>query len=206
MGPSGSGKSTLLQCVAGLDRADAGTVWLGDVELGALSERDLDRLRAERIGFIFQSFNLLPELTAWENIVLPLELAGRPANDAVLAPVIEAVGLSDRLHHRPAELSGGQRQRVAFARALATDPQLVVADEPTGSLDSHASAEVLGLLRHSVDALDRTVVMVTHDPAAAAYADRVVFLGDGRIVDELIGPTADSVLARMAATGSVVNR
>ena len=197
MGPSGSGKSTLMHCVAGLDTPSGGRVWLGDTEITALSDNALTALRRDRIGFIFQAFNLLPTMTAWENITLPLDLAGRRADPAFADTIIDAVGLRDRLTHRPSQLSGGQQQRVACARALITRPDVVFADEPTGALDSRSSTEVLGFLRRSVVELGQTVVMVTHEPAAAAYADRVLFLADGRVVDEMRTPTADSVLDRM---------
>jgi len=197
MGPSGSGKSTLMHCVAGLDEPTGGQVFLGDAELTGMSDNELTALRRDRVGFVFQAFNLLPTLTAWENIKLPLDLAGRSPDREVAKKIIEAVGLGDRLHHRPNQLSGGQQQRVACARALITRPDVVFADEPTGALDSAASAQLLGLLRTSVDDLGQTVVMVTHEPAAAAYADSVLFLADGRLVDELSAPTADRVLDRM---------
>jgi putative ABC transport system ATP-binding protein len=186
MGPSGSGKSTLMHCVAGLDRPDGGRIWLGETELTGLRDDVLTALRRDRIGFVFQSFNLLPTLTAAENITLPFDLAGRRADMAAVRAVVDVVRLGDRLDHRPSQLSGGQQQRVAVARALVTRPDVVFADEPTGALDSVASAELLGFLRHSVDALGQTVVMVTHDPAAAAYADRVVHLADGVIVDDRV--------------------
>ncbi|MEV4711424.1 ABC transporter ATP-binding protein [Micromonospora sp. NPDC049374] len=194
MGPSGSGKSTLMHCLAGLDRPTAGTVRVGDAELGRLDDRRLTLLRRDRIGFVFQKFNLLPALRAAENITLPLDIAGRRPDPAWLRQVVAAVGLTDRLRHRPAELSGGQQQRVAVARALITKPWVIFADEPTGNLDSRAGAEVLLLLREAVDTLGQTVVMVTHDPVAAAHADRVVFLADGRLVRELAEPTAERVL------------
>nr|WP_233158989.1 ABC transporter ATP-binding protein [Actinophytocola xanthii] len=197
MGPSGSGKSTLMHCVAGLDTPTGGRVRLGGVDLTGLADDELTALRRDRVGFVFQAFNLLPTLTAWENITLPLDLAGRRPDPRLAETVIEAVGLADRLHHRPAQLSGGQQQRVACARALVTGPEVVFADEPTGALDSRASADLLALLRRGVDELGGTVVMVTHEPAAAAYADRVLFLADGRLVDELDGPTAERVLDRM---------
>ena len=197
MGPSGSGKSTLMHCVAGLDVPTSGRVLLGGVELSGLSDDDLTALRRDRVGFVFQAFNLLPTLTALENITLPLDLAGRRPDPALTESIIAAVGLGDRLDHRPSQLSGGQQQRVACARALITGPDVVFADEPTGALDSRASADLLGLLRRSVDDLGQTVVMVTHEPVAAAYADRVLFLADGRLVDELTAPTADRVLDRM---------
>jgi putative ABC transport system ATP-binding protein len=199
MGPSGSGKSTLMHCLAGLDTVDSGTVWLGDTELTGLDERALTRLRRDRIGFVFQSFNLLPVLTAGENIRLPLTIAGRRPDAEWLARLVDAVGLRPRLDHRPAALSGGEQQRVAVARALATRPAIVFADEPTGNLDSRSGADLLGLLRRSVDEFGQTVVMVTHDPVAAGYADEAVFLADGRIVDTLDRPTADRVLDRMKA-------
>jgi putative ABC transport system ATP-binding protein len=197
MGPSGSGKSTLMHCVAGLDQPTEGQVWVGDTELSALSDDRLTDLRRDRIGFVFQAFNLLPTLTALENILLPLDLAGRRPDRAALEAIIDAVGLRDRLDHRPSQLSGGQQQRVACARALVTKPDVVFADEPTGALDSASSADLLSFLRRSVDELGQTVVMVTHDPAAAAYADRVLFLADGRIVGEMGDPTAEGVLDRM---------
>ncbi|MFE7975131.1 ABC transporter ATP-binding protein [Streptomyces shenzhenensis] len=197
MGPSGSGKSTLMHCVAGLDTFSSGSVRIGDTELGSLKDKQLTKLRRDKIGFIFQAFNLLPTLTALENITLPMDIAGRKPDKQWLDTVIQMVGLSGRLGHRPSQLSGGQQQRVAVARALAAKPEIIFGDEPTGNLDSRSGAEVLGFLRNSVRELGQTVVMVTHDPVAAAYADRVVFLADGRIVDELYGPTADSVLDRM---------
>ena len=182
MGPSGSGKSTLMHCVAGLDRPDEGRIWLGDTELTGLRDDALTALRRDRIGFVFQAFNLLPTLTARENITLPFDLAGRKPDPLVVQGIVDVVGLGDRLDHRPGQLSGGQQQRVAVARALVTRPDVVFADEPTGALDSVASAEILGFLRRSVDELGQTVVMVTHDPAAAAYADTVLTLADGRVV------------------------
>ncbi|MEU3979718.1 ABC transporter ATP-binding protein [Streptomyces sp. NPDC026672] len=197
MGPSGSGKSTLMHCVAGLDTFTSGSVRIGDTELGSLKDKQLTKLRRDKIGFIFQAYNLLPTLTALENITLPMDIAGRKADKEWLDSVIRMVGLADRLGHRPAQLSGGQQQRVAVARALASRPEIIFGDEPTGNLDSRSGAEVLGFLRNSVRELGQTVVMVTHDPVAAAYADRVVFLADGRIVDEVHAPTADTVLDRM---------
>ncbi|WP_030422163.1 ABC transporter ATP-binding protein [Streptomyces sp. NRRL F-5065] len=197
MGPSGSGKSTLMHCVAGLDTFSSGSVRIGDTELGSLKDKQLTRLRRDKIGFIFQAFNLLPTLTALENITLPMDIAGRRPDREWLDSVIGMVGLADRLGHRPSQLSGGQQQRVAVARALASRPEIIFGDEPTGNLDSRSGAEVLGFLRNSVRQMGQTVVMVTHDPVAAAYADRVVFLADGRIVDEVHAPTADSVLDRM---------
>ncbi|MFD3913822.1 ABC transporter ATP-binding protein [Streptomyces sp. NPDC058603] len=197
MGPSGSGKSTLMQCLAGLDTPSSGQAWIGDSDLAALSDRSLTRLRRDRIGFIFQAFHLLPTLTVAENITLPLGIAGKDPDRQWLDQVIAALGLSDRLTHRPPQLSGGQQQRVACARALAGRPEIIFADEPTGNLDTRSGAEVLVLLRSLVRQLGQTIVMVTHDPSAAAYADRVVFLADGRVVDELDAPSADRVLDRM---------
>ncbi|HYY77652.1 MAG TPA: ABC transporter ATP-binding protein [Actinomycetes bacterium] len=201
MGASGSGKSTLLHCLAGLDGVDGGEVRLGDVDLTRLNERQLTRLRRDRVGFIFQSFNLLPTLTAAENIELPLAIAGRRPDRAWVDRVVDAVGLGDRLRHRPAELSGGQQQRVAAARALAGRPAVVFADEPTGNLDSRSTAELLAFLRRSVDELGQTVVMVTHDPAAAGHTDEVVFLADGRVVGRMLQPTAERVLDRLKTLG-----
>ncbi|MEZ0092984.1 ABC transporter ATP-binding protein [Streptacidiphilus sp. EB129] len=197
MGPSGSGKSTLMHCLAGLDTVTSGRIWIGDTEISSLGDKQLTRLRRDRIGFVFQAFNLLPTLTAEENITLPGDIAGRRTDPDWLRQIVETLGLGDRLRHRPAELSGGQQQRVAVARALASRPQIIFADEPTGNLDSRSGTEVLGFLRDSVDQLGQTVVMVTHDPSAAAHADLVLFLADGRIVDRLADPTADAVLERM---------
>ncbi|MEU5583738.1 ABC transporter ATP-binding protein [Streptomyces chrestomyceticus] len=197
MGPSGSGKSTLMHCMAGLDSISSGSALIGDTELTGLNDKKLTQLRRDKIGFIFQAFNLLPTLTALENITLPMDIAGRKADRDWLDRIVSTVGLSGRLKHRPAQLSGGQQQRVAVARALASQPEIIFADEPTGNLDSRSGAEVLGFLRESVRAMQQTVVMVTHDPVAAAYADRVIFLADGRIVEELYEPTADAVLDRM---------
>lgn len=197
MGPSGSGKSTLMHCLAGLDAVSRGEVFVGDTKLTGLSERALTNLRRHRIGFIFQQFNLLPALTAAENIRLPLSIAGRRSDPAWFDTVIDTVGLRDRMGHRPSQLSGGQQQRVACARAMLARPEIVFADEPTGNLDSRASAQVLNFLRHSVQTFGQTIVMVTHDPSAAAYADRVVFLADGQVVAALVNPTADSVLDTM---------
>jgi putative ABC transport system ATP-binding protein len=197
MGPSGSGKSTLLQCAAGLDRSTSGSVTLGGTELTDLSETELTLLRRERIGFVFQAFNLLPSLTAEQNVALPLRLAGRRPSKARVREVLEQVGLGDRARHRPTELSGGQQQRVALARALITRPEVLFGDEPTGALDSRTSREVLDLLRAMVDREGQTVVMVTHDPVAASYADRVVFLVDGRVNGELTGAGAEDIAARM---------
>jgi putative ABC transport system ATP-binding protein len=201
MGPSGSGKSTLMHCVAGLDSLSSGQVMLGTTDLGSLSDKQLTLLRRERIGFVFQAFNLVPTLTAIENITLPLDLAGRRPDRAWLDQVIATVGLGDRLDHRPSELSGGQQQRVAVARALASRPEIIFADEPTGNLDSRSGNEVLGFLRRAVRDHGQTIVMVTHDPVAASYADSVVFLADGRIVDAMDSPTPQKVLDRMKAFG-----
>ena len=197
MGPSGSGKSTLLHCVAGLDTPTSGKVFVGDVDLTTLDERRLTLLRRERIGFVFQAYNLVPTLTAAENITLPLDIAGRSADRAWFDTVVDTVGLRDRLDHRPSELSGGQQQRVAGARALVSRPTIVFADEPTGNLDSRSSAELLAFLRSAVDDHGQTLVLVTHDAAAASRADRVVFLGDGRVVDEMREPTAERILDRL---------
>jgi putative ABC transport system ATP-binding protein len=202
MGPSGSGKSTLLHVLAGLDRPSVGEIYVGDTEITRLKDKALTLLRRDQIGFIFQSFNLLPTLTAAENIVLPIKIAGRKPDAFWVQSIVETVGLTDRLSHRPSQLSGGQQQRVAAARALASRPQIVFADEPTGALDSRSGAELLGFLRTAVKELDQTVVMVTHDPVAASYADRVLFLADGKIVDEMTSPTADSVLDYMKRLGA----
>jgi putative ABC transport system ATP-binding protein len=202
MGPSGSGKSTLLHVLAGLDRPTSGEIYLGDTEITSLKDKALTLLRRDRIGFIFQSFNLLPTLTAAENIVLPMRIAGRKPDAFWVDQIVETVGLEARLHHKPSELSGGQQQRVAAARALASRPQIVFADEPTGALDSKSGSELLGFLQGAVRDLDQTVVMVTHDPGAAAYADRVLFLADGQIVDEMSAPTADAVLDYMKHLGA----
>jgi putative ABC transport system ATP-binding protein len=202
MGPSGSGKSTLLHCLAGLDRLTDGQAFVGEVELGTLSDRELTLLRRTRVGFVFQALNLVPTLTARENITLPLTLAGRTPDPAWFDEVIATVDLGDRLGHRPAELSGGQQQRVAVARALLTRPAIVFADEPTGNLDSRSGAEILDFLRRAVDETGQTIVMVTHDPAAAAHADAVVFLADGRIVDHMADPTAERVLDTIKRLGS----
>ena len=203
MGPSGSGKSTLMQCMAGLDQLTSGQSWIGDVELSGLSERKLTRIRRDRVGFIFQSFNLVPTLTALENIRLPLDIAGREPEGDWLEQVIDALNLRPRLSHRPSELSGGQQQRVAAARALVSRPEIVFADEPTGQLDSEASAELLSFMRRAADEFGQTIVMVTHEPSAASRADRVVFLADGRIVSQMTEPTEASILDRMKtlATG-----
>ncbi len=199
MGPSGSGKSTLMHCAAGLDTLSSGTAHIGGTELGSLTDRQLTVLRRERVGFVFQSFNLVPTLTVAENITLPLDLAGRRPDAAWVDALVDVVGLGDRLRHRPGELSGGQQQRVAVARALAGRPEVVFADEPTGNLDSRSGGEVLDLLGRAVRDMGRTVVMVTHDPGAAAHADEVVFLADGRLVDRMPEPTAAGVLDRMKA-------
>ena len=201
MGPSGSGKSTLMHCVAGLDTLTSGRVLIGDVDLSTLNERQLTQLRRDKVGFIFQAYNLVPTLNALENITLPLDLAGRKPNRAWLDNVIDTVGLRSRLKHRPSELSGGQQQRVAVARALGSQPEIIFADEPTGNLDSHAGSEILDFMRRAVRQLGQTIVMVTHDPGAASYADHVLFLNDGRIVDEMSQPTAERVLDRMKRFG-----
>lgn len=205
MGPSGSGKSTLMHCCAALDTADSGQVFIGERELTGLKDKALTKLRRDEIGFVFQSFNLVPTLTAEENILLPLAIAGRKPDPEWYAGVIATVDLADRLSHKPNELSGGQQQRVAVARALVSRPRIVFADEPTGNLDSRSGAEVLGLLRRSVDDHEQTVVMVTHDPVAAAYTDRVVFLADGRVVDELRDPDREKVLEIMARMTAVAD-
>ncbi|MEE8407720.1 MAG: ABC transporter ATP-binding protein [Acidimicrobiia bacterium] len=197
MGPSGSGKSTLMHCMAGLDHLTSGQAFIGDQDLGVLNDKELTELRRDRVGFIFQAFNLIPTLTAIENITLPIDLAGRDADSVWLDSVVKNLGLDDRLSHRPAELSGGQQQRVAAARALASMPTIIFADEPTGNLDSTASSELLELLRSAVRDFGQTILMVTHDPIAASYSDRVVFLEDGRIVDEMVEPTPDSVLDKI---------
>ncbi|MET8700825.1 ABC transporter ATP-binding protein [Kitasatospora sp. NPDC004723] len=202
MGPSGSGKSTFLHCSAGLVKPTRGTVLIGDTDLADLDEVGLTRLRRDRIGFVFQSYNLLPALTVRQNIVLPSQLAGRRPNRSQVLAVVDRVGLADRLDHLPGQLSGGQQQRVAIARALVTRPAVVFADEPTGALDTRTAAAVLGLLRETVDAGGQTLVMVTHDPVAASYADRVVFLADGRFAGELHRPTAEAVAARMTRLGA----
>lgn len=201
MGPSGSGKSTLLHTLAGLDTLDNGSAYIGDVELGALSDRKLTVLRREKVGFIFQAFNLIPTLSAEENIVLPLSIAGEKPDGAWFNEVVETIGLTDRLHHRPSELSGGQQQRVAAARALVSRPEIIYADEPSGNLDSKSGAELLAFMGRAVRELGQTIVMVTHDPVAAGYADRVVFLADGRVVDQMDNPTPDSVIDRMKVLG-----
>jgi putative ABC transport system ATP-binding protein len=201
MGPSGSGKSTLMHCLAGLDTLSSGAVFVGDINVSKLNDKQLTQLRRDRIGFIFQAFNLVPTLSALENITLPSALAGRKPDQAWLDHVIDTVGLRKRLKHRPSELSGGQQQRVAVARALAAQPQIIFADEPTGNLDSHTGAEILSFMRSAVRDLGQTIVMVTHDPVAASYSDRAVFLADGHIVGEIHEPTATSVLDRIKTLG-----
>ncbi len=201
MGPSGSGKSTLLHTLAGLDTLDSGRVYLGSTELGGLSDRDLTVLRREKLGFVFQSFNLIPTLTAEENIVLPLTIAGGKADPEWFDTVVQILGLGDRLAHRPSELSGGQQQRVAAARALVSRPEMIFADEPSGNLDSRSGAELLGFMRRAVRELEQTIVMVTHDPLAAGYSDRVVFLSDGRVVDQMHDPTPELVIDHMKTLG-----
>jgi putative ABC transport system ATP-binding protein len=201
MGPSGSGKSTLLHCAAGLDTLTSGKAYIGDADLSALNDQRLTILRRDHVGFVFQAFNLVPTITAAENITLPLLLAGRKGDQEWIGKIIETLGIRNRLSHRPQELSGGQQQRVAVARALASKPEIIFADEPTGNLDSHAGAEVLTFMRRAVDEMGQTIVMVTHDPIAASYADRIVFLADGRIVDEMEQPTAGRVLERMKRFG-----
>jgi putative ABC transport system ATP-binding protein len=201
MGPSGSGKSTLLHCIAGLDTLTSGQVFLGDIELSSLNEKHLTQVRRDRIGFIFQTYNLIPTLDALENITLPMALAGRKPDQAWLDRIVDTVSLRPRLRHRPSELSGGQQQRVAVARALASRPEIIFADEPTGNLDSRSGAEILEFMRTAVEELGQTIVMVTHDPNAAAYASRVVFLSDGRIIDEIREPTAAAILEKMHGLG-----
>jgi putative ABC transport system ATP-binding protein len=197
MGPSGSGKSTLMHCMAALDTPTSGEIYVGDQSLEELNDKKLTRLRRDKIGFVFQAYNLVPTLTARENIELPVSIAGRNVDRDWFATVVDAVGLGERLNHRPNELSGGQQQRVACARALVSRPDIVFADEPTGNLDSASGAEVLAFLRRSVDDFQQTIVMVTHDPVAASYTDRIIFLADGRVVDELHRPTAEDVLEKM---------
>ena len=201
MGHSGSGKSTLMHCLAGLDSISGGEVWIGDTELSALGDKALTRLRRDSVGFVFQAFNLVPTLTALENITLPLDIAGRKPDQEWLDTVIDTVGLRDRLKHRPSELSGGQQQRVAVARALASKPAIIFADEPTGNLDSRSSAEILSFMRQAVKDFGQTIVMVTHDPVAASYADRVLILADGNIVHEILQPTTDAVVDFMKTFG-----
>jgi putative ABC transport system ATP-binding protein len=202
MGPSGSGKSTLLHCIAGLDTLTSGKAFIGDTDLSTLNDDQLTILRRTRVGFVFQAYNLVPTLDASENITLPLALAGRTGDRSWIDEVVRTLGLQDRLTHHPSELSGGQQQRVAIARALATRPEIIFADEPTGNLDSAAGAEVLGFMRRAVDDMQQTIVMVTHDPMAASHADRIVFLADGRLVDEMLQPTAERVFDRIKAFGS----
>ena len=202
MGPSGSGKSTLMQCMAGLDRPTSGQTFIGKQDIGQLDDTGITRLRRDRIGFIFQSFNLVPTLTAAENVTLPLDLAGTKVDRKWFDDIVGRLGIAARLNHRPSQMSGGQQQRVACARALITRPELIFADEPTGNLDSNASAELLGFLKTSTVRTGQSIVMVTHDPRSAAYADKVVFLADGAVVGELEKPTADSVLARMRNLGA----
>ena len=202
MGPSGCGKSTLLHCIAGLDDLTSGRAYIGDADLSTLNDHELTILRRDRVGFVFQAYNLLPTLTAYENIILPMTLAGRKPDKAWLETVIDTVGLRDRLTHIPNELSGGQQQRVAVARSLANRPEIIFADEPTGNLDSHAGIEVLEFMRQAVHDLGQTIVMVTHDPLAASYSERIVFLVDGRIVDEMLEPTPERVLERMKQFGA----
>ncbi|MGO9559709.1 MAG: ABC transporter ATP-binding protein [Acidimicrobiales bacterium] len=202
MGPSGSGKSTLMHCMAGLDTPTSGQTFVGSLEIGALNDSQLTEMRRDRVGFVFQSFNLVPTLTAGENISLPADLAGKHVDQAWFDYLVDQLGIRDRLSHRPNELSGGQQQRVACARALIGRPDLIFADEPTGNLDSNASAELLAFMRRSVTEFGQSIVMVTHDPRGAAYADRVVFLGDGKVVGELLSPTAESVLEHVKSLGS----
>ena len=197
MGPSGSGKSTLMHCLAALDDLTEGSVYLGEIELTGMGDRELTELRRDKIGFIFQSFNLIPTLTAKENIVLPASIAGRTTDKEWFDQVIEILGIGDRLGHRPSEMSGGQQQRVAAARALASRPEIIFGDEPSGNLDSKSGAELLGFMRQAVDEHGQTIVMVTHDAISASYADRIVFLGDGKIVDEMLEPTAEKILDRI---------
>jgi putative ABC transport system ATP-binding protein len=201
MGPSGSGKSTLMQCMAGLDRLTGGETYVGEVALSTLNDRKLTELRRDKIGFVFQAFNLIPTLNARENITLPIDLAGKRIDEDWLESVVKATGLGDRLEHRPGELSGGQQQRVAVARALASRPAIIFADDPTGNLDSRTSGEILAFMRHAVDDLEQTIVMVTHDPYSASYSDHVLFLSDGQIVDEMDKPTADAVFDHIRALG-----
>ena len=201
MGPSGSGKSTLMHCVAGLDDLTSGSVWIEGTNLTELKEKDLTKLRRDRIGFVFQAFNLIPTLSAEENIVLPMSLAGHKPDEAWLEQIVSTVNLGDRLDHRPSELSGGQQQRVAVARALASKPAIIFADEPTGNLDSRSSAEILAFMRQAVKEYGQTIVMVTHDPVAASYADRVLILADGNLVHEILQPTTDSVVDFMKTFG-----
>jgi len=202
MGPSGSGKSTLMHCMAGLDRPTSGQTFVGDLDVGSLDDKGLTQLRRDRVGFVFQSFNLVPTLTAGENITLPADLAGKKVDQEWFDFLVAQLGIADRLSHRPTELSGGQQQRTACARALINRPDLIFADEPTGNLDSNSSAEMLAFLRRSVSEFGQSIVMVTHDPHGASYADRVIFLADGKVVDELVDPTADSILERIRTMGA----
>jgi putative ABC transport system ATP-binding protein len=201
MGPSGSGKSTLLHCMAGLDRLTSGQIFLGDTDISRANEKELTLIRRDQLGFIFQAYNLIPTLNALENMTLPMSLAGRKPDPAWLDTIVQTVRLQDRLTHRPAELSGGQQQRVAVGRALLSKPSIIFADEPTGNLDSRSGAEILTFMRKAVDELGQTIVMVTHDPIAASYADRVVFLADGAIVDELLEANADTIIDKMKSLG-----
>lgn len=201
MGPSGSGKSTLLHCIAGLDTLTAGNAYIDDVDLGSLKDKDLTILRREQVGFVFQAFNLVPTLDAEENILLPMTIAGTKPDQAWFDEVVNTIGLTDRLDHRPSELSGGQQQRVAAARALVSKPKIIFADEPSGNLDSKSGNELLGFMKNAVDEFGQTIVMVTHDAMAASYADRIVFLDDGKTVDEMLNPTADAVLDRLKVLG-----
>jgi len=201
MGPSGSGKSTLLHCIAGLDTLTSGTAYIGDVDLGSLKDKDLTILRREQVGFVFQAFNLVPTLDAEENIVLPLTIAGTKPDQEWFNEVVGTLGLTDRLDHRPSELSGGQQQRVAAARALVSKPKIIFADEPSGNLDSKSGAELLGFMKNAVDEFGQTIVMVTHDAVAASHADRIVFLDDGKTVDEMLDPTTEAVLDRLKVLG-----
>jgi putative ABC transport system ATP-binding protein len=201
MGPSGSGKSTLLHCIAGLDSLTSGKAFIGDADLSAMKDRDLTLLRRERVGFVFQAFNLVPSLTAEENILLPLSIGGKDPDQDWYDQVLDTVGLRDRLTHLPSELSGGQQQRVAAARALVSQPEIIFADEPSGNLDSKSGSELMGFMRRAVTEFGQTIVMVTHDPITAAYSDRIIFLEDGKIVDEMSDPTADAVLDRLKSLG-----
>jgi putative ABC transport system ATP-binding protein len=202
MGPSGSGKSTLLHCLAGLDALTSGKVFIGDTDLTTLKDNELTVLRRDRVGFVFQAFNLIPTLTAEENVTLPVALAGHRPDSTWVTTLVESLGIADRVRHRPSELSGGQQQRVAAARAMVTRPELIFADEPTGNLDSKSATELLTLTRAAVEGFGQTVVMVTHDARAASFADRVVFLADGRIVDELTSPTMDQILDTLKRLGA----
>ncbi len=202
MGPSGSGKSTLMHCMAGLDKATQGSAWVGSANLSQLPEKQITQIRRDQVGFVFQSFNLLPTLTAEQNILLPLELAGRKPDKALFETIVTSLGLNDRLSHRPSELSGGQQQRVAIARALVTRPQVIFADEPTGALDSRTGIQLLQFLQQCSQQQGQTIIMVTHDPKAAAYADRALVLSDGRIVDDVANPSAEAMLASLGRLGA----